>query len=240
MQIFAHRGVIGRNADENSIEAVRRAVAMGVDGIEVDIRCSRDDEAVLVHDPDLRRIAGDIRQVADLSVKELLDVPLRHGSRVATLDDLTANVPAPIALDLEVKDKDALDLMIRKLKTSTGLRDRTILSSFSQDVIELASHDLPDVRRLILMRAWPVRFRFFIEWVNLHGLYGVGFLSRFWTSKRVDRIHAHGLKAVAWEQFGTRSARGRAHRLLAAGIDIIIANQPAVYQRIRSEEQQLR
>ncbi|OGL79465.1 hypothetical protein A3E39_00510, partial [Candidatus Uhrbacteria bacterium RIFCSPHIGHO2_12_FULL_60_25] len=168
MQIFAHRGVAGRNADENSIEAVRRAVTQGVDGIEVDVRRTRDDEAVLVHDPDLRRIAGDVRQVQDLTVKELQDVVLRHGSKIATLDELTANVPPPIELDLEVKDREALDLMVRKLRTSTGLRERALLSSFSQDVIEQASHDVPDVRRLFLMRTWPVRIRFFMGWVKEH------------------------------------------------------------------------
>ena len=166
-------------------------------------------------------------------------MPLRHGTRIATLDDLTANVPPPVALDLEVKDKDALDLMIRKLKTSTGLRERTILSSFSQDVIEQASHEIPDVRRLILLRAWPVRYRFFIEWVKTHGLYGIGCLSRSWTRPRVERIHAVGLKAAAWEKFGARSTRGRVHRLHSVGVDLVIANQPAVYQMIKSEEQRV-
>lgn len=230
MQIFAHRGVIGRNADENSIEAIRRAVAMGVDGIEVDVRRSRDDEAVLVHDPDLRRIAGDVRQVADLTAKELADVPLRRGTSIPTLDELTANVPSPVELDLEVKDKEALDLMVRKLKTSSGLRERAILSSFSQEVIEQASHDAPDVRRLILLRTWPVRSRFFLEWAARHGLYGLGLLSRSWTLKRVDRVHASSLKAMAWEQFGMRSNKRRARRLYGLGLDMVIANNPAVYK----------
>ena len=51
MLIFAHRG-FGAEADENTVEAIRRAVDLGVDGIAVDVRRSRDDEAVLVHDPD--------------------------------------------------------------------------------------------------------------------------------------------------------------------------------------------
>src|SRR3989338_1234825 len=166
MQIFAHRGVAGRNADENSIEAVRRAVTQGVDCIEVDVR-----------------------RVQDLTVKELQDVVLRHGSKIATLDELTANVPPPIELDLEVKDREALDLMVRKLRTSTGLRELALLSSFSQDVIEQASHDVPDVRRLFLMRTWPVRIRFFMGWVKEHGLYGIGLSSRFWTDRRLQKVH---------------------------------------------------
>jgi glycerophosphoryl diester phosphodiesterase len=88
MQIFAHRGAAGRNADENSLEAIKRAVALGVDGIEVDLRLTRDGEAVLVHDSDMSRIAGDIRRVADLSLDELKAITLRHGTQAVTLDEM--------------------------------------------------------------------------------------------------------------------------------------------------------
>lgn len=231
MKVYAHRGVVGRNADENSLEAIRRAVALGVDGIEVDIRRTRDDEAVLVHDTDLRRIAGDIRQVADLSLDELKDITLRHGTRVIALDELTANVPSPIELNLEVKDKEAMDLMIRKLRTSSGLRERTIISSFSQEVIEQAFHELPEVRRVLLFATWPTRFRFFSEWAKAHALYGIEIMARQWTLRRVEQAHEVGLLALTYERFGTRSTKSRAERLVAMGVDIAIVNQPEAYLR---------
>ena len=233
MKVFAHRGAIGRNADENSLEAARRAVGYGVDGIEVDVRRTRDDEAVLIHDPDLRRVAGDIRQVADLSLQELKEVSLRHGTHIPTLDEFTASVPAPVELDLEVKDQDALDLLIRKLKTSSGLRERTILTSFSQEVIERASHELTDVRCGLLMRAWPVRYSFFAAWAVEHRLYALGIESRLWTAKRVEKAHEAGLQAFAWERFTARSARRRAERLMKIGVDVAIVNQPGVYLACR-------
>jgi glycerophosphoryl diester phosphodiesterase len=232
MQIFAHRGVAGRNADENSLEAIKRAVDLGVDGIEVDIRRTRDDEAVLVHDPDLRRVAGDIRQVADLSLDEIKAITLRHGTQVPTLDEMTANVPAPMILDLEVKDQEALDLMIRKLRTSNSLRERTIITSFAQDVIERLAHELPDVRCGLLLRRWPTRIQFFLNWAKEHRLYGVGLSSRQWNRRRVDRLHESGIKAIVWEDFGMRSTRGRAKRLREMGLDVAIVNQPLVYREI--------
>ena len=233
MQIFAHRGAAGRNADENSLEAIKRAVGLGVDGIEVDIRRTRDDEAVLVHDLDLRRIAGDIRQVADLSLEEIKAVTLRHGTQVPTLDEMTANVPPPLILDLEVKDQEALDLMIRKLRTSTGLRERTIITSFAQDVIERLSNELPDVRCGLLLHAWPGRLKSFLSWAKEHKLYGIGLVSRQWNRRRVDRIHEEGMKTLVWESYGMRSTRGRAKRLNDLGLDMAIVNQPLVYREMR-------
>ena len=230
MQIFAHRGAAGRGADENSLEAIRRAVALGVGGIEVDIRRTRDDEAVLVHDSDLRRIAGDIRQVAELSLDEIQAIPLRHGTRVITLDELTANVPAPIALDLEVKDQEALDLMIRKLRTSAGLRERTMISSFAEDVIERASHELPEIRLVLLARNWPRRWKLFKGWAAAHRLHGFGLVARQWSPGRVAKVHEMNIRAVAWELFAvSRSVSARAARLRALGVDMAIVNQPGIY-----------
>jgi glycerophosphoryl diester phosphodiesterase len=208
MKIFAHRGVAGRGADENSLEAVRRALALGVHGIEVDVRLTRDGEVVLVHDVDFRRIAGDIRQVASMSLQEVKAVALRQGAQAITLDELTANVPAPIELDLEVKDAAAMDAVVRKLRTSAGLRERTILTSFDQEVLARASAELPDVRRGLLLRAWPQRPRTLFSWAAETGLMGVGFASRFWSTSRVAQVHAAGLQAMVWEIFGARSTLG--------------------------------
>lgn len=229
MKIYAHRGATGRSADENSLEAIRRAVHIGVDGIEVDIRRTRDDEAVLVHDPDLRRIAGDTRQISELSLNELQQVELRRGTRVVTLDEMTANVPPPIELDLEVKDQEALDLMIRKLRTSAGLRERAIITSFAQDVIERMARELPEVRSAWLMRRWPTRWASFSAWAREHQLTGIGLASRQWTARRVQRAHEKGLQAFAWEIFGARSNRRTAERMRHIGVDVAIVNQPKAY-----------
>jgi glycerophosphoryl diester phosphodiesterase len=235
MKVFAHRGVVGRHADENSIQAIKHAVELHVDGIEVDIRRSRDDEAVIVHDPDLRRIAGDVRQIADLTAHELQEITLRHGTKIALLEDMTANVPPPIELDLEVKDHEALELLVRKIRTSAGLRARTLICSFSQDVIEEARRELPDVRTILLLRNWPVRFKAFQEWVSTHSLYAVGLESRGWTEPRVVRMRSIGPVLLAWEPFSSRTTKRRARRLMKLGIDIVIANRPQVYLVMKGE-----
>jgi glycerophosphoryl diester phosphodiesterase len=134
-----------------------------------------------------------------------------------------------MVLDLEVKDQEALDLMIRKLKTSAGLRERTIITSFAQDVVERCADELPEVRCGLLSRAWPGRFKTFAAWAQEHRLYGFGMASRLWNKERVDRIHELGLKAIVWELYGAASTRGRAERLMNLGLDVAIVNQPQVY-----------
>ena len=65
----------GPIAPENSMAAFAAACEAGY-GIELDIQLSRDGEVVVVHDADLGRVAGDPRNIKDLSYSELTRIPL--------------------------------------------------------------------------------------------------------------------------------------------------------------------
>ena len=49
MKIFAHKGASGY-APENTLIAIKKAIEMKVDGIEIDIQLTRDGRIVLMHD----------------------------------------------------------------------------------------------------------------------------------------------------------------------------------------------
>ena len=63
-RLFAHRGASGE-APENTLAAFRRAVALGVQYIELDVHMSRDGHVVVIHDGTLERTtngAGPVRE----------------------------------------------------------------------------------------------------------------------------------------------------------------------------------
>nr|WP_314685818.1 glycerophosphodiester phosphodiesterase family protein [uncultured Bifidobacterium sp.] len=68
-------------APENSLAAFAGACEAGY-GIELDLQLTADDQVVVVHDPDLRRVAADPRRVADLTYDELSAIPLFPGPSV--------------------------------------------------------------------------------------------------------------------------------------------------------------
>ena len=68
--VLAHRGA-SAIAVENTRAAIERALDLGVDGAEIDIRITGDGVAVLAHDPDLRRLAGSDLVVATTPLSEL-------------------------------------------------------------------------------------------------------------------------------------------------------------------------
>ena len=68
--VAAHRGWCSKYP-ENTMEAIKAAVEVGVDQIETDIRVTKDGELVLFHDPTVDRTTNGTGKVIDYTLEEL-------------------------------------------------------------------------------------------------------------------------------------------------------------------------
>lgn len=84
---FAHRGLV-QHAPENTIDAFQAAIDFGCEGIELDVRLSKDGVAVVVHDGDLTRMTdGEITAaVCDLTAAELCAAKLPYAGHLLPFD----------------------------------------------------------------------------------------------------------------------------------------------------------
>src|SRR5262245_8945252 len=71
--IIGHRGASAA-APENTLTAFAQAVALGADGIELDVRLARDGVPVVIHDASLHHTAGRKTRVAHLTSPELTEI----------------------------------------------------------------------------------------------------------------------------------------------------------------------
>ena len=71
--VIGHRGA-SAVAPENTMAAFREAIAVGADGIEFDVRLTRDGVPVVIHDSTLRRTGGLPHRVADLTSSEFAKI----------------------------------------------------------------------------------------------------------------------------------------------------------------------
>lgn len=76
--VVAHRAD-WRSYPENSLPAIRSAIAMGVDVVEVDVRRTKDGKFVIIHDTSLDRSTTGRGKVADYTLEELRRFRLRDG-----------------------------------------------------------------------------------------------------------------------------------------------------------------
>lgn len=138
--IWAHRGASG-HAPENTLVAFQKAMAMGADGIECDLRESREGDLVVFHDPTIKRLTGQAGRIVDLTLSELkrLDIgswfaPSFAGQTVLTASELIDAIPPPFQLNLEIKaasPQKVVDLIQKK-----GIADRVIVSSFDHILLK--------------------------------------------------------------------------------------------------------
>ncbi|MEE8134364.1 MAG: glycerophosphodiester phosphodiesterase family protein [Gemmatimonadales bacterium] len=107
--VTAHRGSSGR-APENTLSAIRAAIEDGAGVAEIDVQETSDGAVVLIHDVDLRRLAGDARGVWELTLAEFMEVdaggwfgPEFTGEPVPTLEDIIRVARDRIVLNIELK-----------------------------------------------------------------------------------------------------------------------------------------
>ncbi len=135
---WAHRGA-SAHAPENTLAALDAALALGADGIECDIRESRDGALVLFHDATLKRIAGRHDRVERLSLAQLRQVDVGAAfsapfSVIPTPAEVIARLPPPFRINLEIKAPVAAKVV--RLIRETRILDRVLVSSFHHPWLE--------------------------------------------------------------------------------------------------------
>lgn len=107
--IIAHRGDV-TNAPENTIPAFKKALELGADGIELDVRLTREGKLVVFHDRCLDRTSngkGPVNHWTQDQVRSL-DAgswfsPEFQGERPPTLDEVFEFLPADFLINVEMK-----------------------------------------------------------------------------------------------------------------------------------------
>ena len=132
MLVLAHRGYHAE-VPENTRGAFAAAVKQGVDGIETDVRLSRDGLPVIIHD----RVTPRKRPVAELTRREIeADV----GHPVAILPEILDEFP-DILWNIEIKSPDAWQAAARVLAQFRSRR-RLFVTSFRHDVVKRCADEL--------------------------------------------------------------------------------------------------
>ena len=107
--IIAHRGDV-TNAPENTISAFKSAVELGADGIELDVRLTKDEKLVVFHDRRLERTTTGAGAVNHFNRAEVVGLdagswysPAFKDEHPPTLDEVFESLPADFLINVELK-----------------------------------------------------------------------------------------------------------------------------------------
>jgi glycerophosphoryl diester phosphodiesterase len=152
---IAHRALhdITQGRPENSRAAIKAAIDHGY-GIEIDLQVSQDDQAMVFHDYDLRRLTVETGPVRLRSATDLQDISLTGGTDgIPTLAEVLDLVRGQVPLLIELKDQDgAMGPNIGALEDATaalltGYQGPVAVMSFNPHSVAYLANRLPTVPR---------------------------------------------------------------------------------------------
>jgi len=163
--VIAHRGA-SFYAPENTMPAFEKALELGSQIIELDVLLLSDGVPVVIHDTNLRRLAGvdkDIRTLSSLQIKSL-DVgsffgPQFKNASIPLLSEVLEWADGKTALNIEIKPESVTDSfengieekvlhLIRKQKMET----QVLISGFDLRTIERFKQHAPEIARGVLYK----------------------------------------------------------------------------------------
>ncbi len=232
--VVAHRGASAA-FPENTLEAFDAAVAVGAQVVEFDVRLSADGVPVVIHDPEVSRVAKGEGFVHELSLEVLRVMELTGGGRIPTLREVLDLLSGRVGVDVEIKNipgepafdspKEAVvEACLRELDAS-GFSGPVLVSSFNWLSIERCRELEPSIPTgFLTIGAMDPRAAFVYareaghRWVlpNAMPLLDAG-------EPFVREVHDAGMLVGTW----VVDDREPFARLLAQGVDAVATNDPA-------------
>jgi len=197
MLIFAHRGASGIEP-ENTLRAIRAALAANVDGIEVDIH-QVDGKLLVIHDRWLHRTTSGIGQLKHYNYLQLRRLDAGKGERIPTLDEVLSLIDGKCKINLELKAIDDIDLLFSSLDKVADISiyntAQVILSSFNHRLLNLIKKKRPQIPIGALTGCYPLEYAKFAEQLNAYSVHlDVDFISEHF----VNDAHSRGLKVFVY------------------------------------------
>lgn len=149
-KFIAHRGLHSESVPENSLKSFIEACKSGYI-IENDIHITKDDQVVVFHDDNLKRMCGVDKKIEDLTLKEIKEYNLLNtNEKIPTLKECLDTVDGKVPLLIEFKCLDTKTgnrLCVEANKILSKYNGEYAIQSFYPFVLNWYKNNRPDVMR---------------------------------------------------------------------------------------------
>jgi glycerophosphoryl diester phosphodiesterase len=221
---IGHRGACGY-VPENTIESIEKAIALGVDGVEIDIFKCKSGELVLFHDQTLNNLVGRSERIEELTLEELNECLIMNKYSIPTLKKVLETVKPPLFINIELKGSGTA------LPTSDLLYDFTLKKKWSESSFIVSSfkwQELVKLRQLnttipigiLVDRRKTINEA--IEFANKINAYAIHPYYKMLNKKNVQKIKNNCFKVFTW----TVNNKAEIDKIKKFNVDGIISSYP--------------
>ncbi|AUS05512.1 glycerophosphodiester phosphodiesterase [Pseudotamlana carrageenivorans] len=136
---IGHRGAKGHLA-ENTLESIKKALDLKVDGIEIDVHRCASGELVVFHDFTLNRVTDGSGEISKHTLNNLKKIKVKGRYQIATLSQVLALIDNKCLLNIELKGQDTAKEACRLITFFVDKKgwdySNIIVSSFQFDLLD--------------------------------------------------------------------------------------------------------
>ena len=189
---IGHRGARAYEP-ENTIRSFRKALELKVDAIELDVRKTKDQQLVVIHDADIKRTTNGKGLVADLTLEEIRQFSTEKDEKIPTLKEALDFLDKKVRILIELKEA-GIEKQVVSAVQKKGLQKNVIIVSFIEKALqEIRNLDEKVETGLIYVKNKnSIRTALELKSNYLLPLY------RFTHTANVQKAHEKGLKIIVW------------------------------------------
>jgi glycerophosphoryl diester phosphodiesterase len=138
---IGHRGAAG-HVLENTLGSIEKAIELGVDYVEIDLRLTRDGHVVVLHDATVDRTTTGHGRIKDLTLAQTQRIKTKDGQHVPTLEEVLKLTDGRVGLMLELKIR-GLAKPVSEIVERSGFSSPVIYASFHHKELSHVREWLP-------------------------------------------------------------------------------------------------
>ena len=216
-KIMGHRGAPA-DEPENTLSSFRRALAVGVAAVEMDVQLTKDGRLAVIHDETLDRTTNGRGPLRDFTLAELKNLDAGRGEPIPSLEEVFDLVQGKADLVVELKQPEAAGALLDFFQKRRAFEGTTVVS-FWHPAVKALKQAEPRLNTGVLLVGCPA------DPVGLARAARAGTLAlnfRYVNRELVDAAHQQDIKVMVWNIDDPDTLTP----YLAMDLDAICTNRP--------------
>lgn len=218
-KVIAHRGVT-RNEQENTLPAFHEAFSEGADGLEIDVRLSKDEKPIIFHDEDTSRLFQKSLEIKNTTYSELKTLGNKE-NRIPLLDEVLDFLPKNKHCFIEIKSDANTVPFLDKLKIE---KNNITFLSFDENVIAALKNRFPNKMAFQNFHTLQIErygIKKILEFYKKGNSDGLSIDIRDLSNKTIDKLLEKKIDLIIW----TLNSVGRFKELSKKNVRAIITDE---------------
>jgi glycerophosphoryl diester phosphodiesterase len=217
-----HRGARAY-APENTLASFKKALELGVDAVELDVRKTKDNQIVVIHDADVKRTTDGEGLVNELTLGQIKSFSAEGGEKIPTLGEALDFLDKKVKVLIELKELGVEEQVLATVK-ERGLEHNVVIVSFLEEALKKVRELDEDIETglIYVKHKNPLKAALELKANYLVALY------RFTHTANVVKAHENGLKVIVWTINNPQEVEEYAKK----GVDGITSDKPDILNRI--------